>query len=147
MTRVLVCLTALAMPTIVFGQPRVATPTFSTEGGEYSTVVMVIVRVATPGATIRFTQNGSDPTESDPIVVSGSKIAINTSLTLKARAYLTGRRPSEVRTASFKIVSAGGGPPLGPGDAAAAGRRSLVATPDGRVWRGSRTKRHASSTG
>ncbi len=134
MTRVLVCLIALAMPTTVFGQPRVATPTFSTEGGEYSTVVIVMVRVATPGATIRFTQNGSDPTESDPIVVSDSRIAINTSMTLKARAYLTGRRPSEVRTASFKIVSAGGGPPLGPGDTAAAGRRSIVATPDGRVW-------------
>ena len=125
------------MPTIVFAQPRVATPTFSTGGGEYAAVVMVTVRVATPGAAIRFTQNGSDPTESDPIVASGSKIAINTSLTLKARAFLNGRRPSQVKTASFKIMPVGSGPPLGPGDAAAAGRRSLLAMPDGRLlaWR------------
>lgn len=137
MTRVLVCLTVLAMPTVVFGQPRVATPTFSTGGGEFATVVMVTVRVATPGATIRLTQNGIDPTESDPIVAAGSQIAINASLVLKARAFLNGRRPSRVKTASFEIVPIGSGPPLGPGDAAAAGRRSLLAVPDGRVlaWR------------
>jgi len=136
MIRVLVCTAVLALPTIVFGQPRVATPTFSIEGGEYATVVEVIVRVATPGATIRVTQNGRDPIESDPIVASGEKIVIARSLTLKARAFLKRRGPSEVRTESFKIAPASG-PPIGPGDAAASGRRAVLATPDGRVlaWR------------
>ena len=97
MTRVLVCIAVLALPHIVFAQSRVATPTFSVEAGEYSTVVFVEVRVSTAGATIRFTQNGLDPTPQDPEIVSGSRVAINTSLTLKARAFLHGRRPSEVK--------------------------------------------------
>jgi hypothetical protein len=134
MTRILVCVVALAVPTIAFAQSRVATPTFSVEAGEYSTVITVIVRVSTPGATIRFTQNGLDPTESDPVITSGATLAINRSTVLKARAFVYGRRPSEVRVAEYKIVSAYAGPALGPGDAAAASAQSLLATPNGRVF-------------
>ncbi len=134
MVRVLVCAIVLALPTVVFGQARVATPTFSVGGGEYTTVVMVVVRVTTPGATIRFTQNGLDPTESDPVIVSGSRIAINTSLTLKARAWKTGRRPSEVRSATYHMGSVDTGPPIAAGDAAAGGAQSILARPDGRVF-------------
>ena len=65
MVRILVCAAVLTVPTIVEGQPRVAAPTFSVGGGDYTSVVMVVVRVSTPGATIRFTQNGLDPTRSD----------------------------------------------------------------------------------
>lgn len=134
MTRVLVCIGVLMITVNAFGQPRVAKPVFSVEGGEYSTVVVVTVTVSTYGATIRFTQNGLDPTEADPIIASGSRIAVNTSLILKARAFLHGRRPSEVRTAVYKIVSVSAGVPLGPGDVAAGGVRSFVASPDGRVY-------------
>ena len=133
MIRILVCAAVLALPTIVFGQPRVAAPTFSVGGGDYTTVVMVVVRVSTPGATIRFTQNGLDPTESDPVIVSGSRLAINTSLTLKARAWKAGLRPSEVRSATYRIVSGPGGSPIGAGDAAAGGAQSVLALPDGSV--------------
>ena len=135
MTRFVVCIAALMLsPAVAFGEPRVATPTFSAHGGEYSTLVMVTVRVATAGATIRFTQNGFDPTLSDPIITSGSTIAVNTSMTLKARAFMHGRRPSDVRTATFTIVSAEAGAASGAGDIAAGGARSLLATPDGRVF-------------
>ena len=141
MVRILVCAIVLALPTIVFGQPRVATPTFSVGGGEYTTVIIVVVRVSTPGATIRFTQNGSDPTESDPVIVSGSRIAINTSQTLKARAWKTGSRPSEVRAETYTMVSVAAGPPIGAGDADAGGAQSVLARPDGRVftWNRDRT--------
>ena len=141
MIRVLVCATVLALPAIVFGQPRVATPTFSVGGGEYATAILVVVRVSTPGATIRFTQNGSDPTEFDPVIVSGSRIAINTSQTLKARAWKTGSRPSGVRAETYTMVSVAAGPPIGAGDAAAGGAQSVLATPDGRVftWNRDRT--------
>lgn len=135
MARMLVCIAVfLLLPATASAQSRVATPTFSVQGGEYSSVVMVVVRVSTPGATIRFTQNGLDPTPADPIIASGSTIAVNTSQTLKARAYLHGRRPSDVRTAAFTIVSALAAQPAGPGDASAGGSRSLLATPDGRVF-------------
>lgn len=134
MTRLVVWIGALLMPSIALGQGRVATPSFSVEGGEYSTIVMVTIRVGTAGATIRYTQNGVDPTESDPLIVSGSTIAINTSLTLKARAFATGRRPSDVRTATYTIVRADNGTPLASGAAAAGGARTLLATPEGRVF-------------
>jgi Chitobiase/beta-hexosaminidase C-terminal domain len=134
MVRILVCAIVLGLPTIVFGQPRVATPTFSVGGGEYTTVIMVVVRVSTPGATIHFTQNGSDPTEFDPVIVSGSRIAINTSQTLKARAWKTGSRPSAVRAETYQMVSVAAGPSIGAGDAAAGGAQSILARPDGRVF-------------
>ncbi len=134
MVRVLVSAIVLTLPAIVFGQPRVATPTFSVGGGEYATVIIVVVRVSTPGATIRFTQNGSDPTEFDPVIVSGSRIAINTSQTLKARAWKTGSRPSAVRAETYTMVSVAAGPPIGTGDAAAGGAQSVLATPDGQVF-------------
>ena len=141
MIRLLVWIAVLGLPPMAFGQSRVATPTFSIEGGEYSTVVLVTVEVSTPGATIRFTQNGIDPTESDPIIVSGSKVAINTSLILKARAYLSGRRPSEVRTAAYTIVGLDTRLRIGPGDVAAGGSRSLLAAPEGLVFEWVRDQR------
>lgn len=133
MTRVLVCIAMFALSDTVSAQSRVATPTFSVEAGEYATVVFVEVRVSTPGATIRFTQNGLDPTPGDPAIASGSKIAVNTSLVLKARAYLHGSRPSKVKTATYKIVAAHTASPAGSGDAAAGGAQSIIAMPDGRV--------------
>src|SRR5688500_6807648 len=138
MVRVLVCAAVLAFPAAVFGESRVATPTFSVGGGDYTSVVMVIVSVSTPGATIRFTQNGLDPTESDPVIVSGSRIAVNTSLTLKARAWKSGLGLMEVRAAPCGMGAWSGAPPTGGGDAAAGGAQSLLAMPYGRVFAWSR---------
>ncbi len=141
MTRSVVCAMVLSvLPSIVLGQTRVATPTFSVGGGEYSTVVMVRVRVNTPGATIRFTQDGRDPTESDPVIVSGATLAVNTSLTLKARAWKIGLRPSEVRSATYRMLSTEIGPPIGPGDAAAGRAHAVLARPDGRVFEWNRER-------
>lgn len=129
-------LLVIMVPTAALAQTRVATPTFSLGGGEYSTVISVVVRVATPGAVIRFTQNGLDPTESDPVIVSGSTLAINTSMTLKARAWKTGWRPSAVQSQTYRMVRALTAPPalpVGPGAAAARGRRILLTLPDGQV--------------
>lgn len=137
MARLLLCAVMLMLPaTGAARSARVATPTFSLEGGEYSTVITVAVRVTTPGAVIRFTMNGLDPTEFDPVIVSGSTLAINTSLTLKARAWKTGLRPSAVQTATYTLVRGLTPPPalpVGPGDAAAGWVHAVLALPDGRV--------------
>src|SRR5687767_9794234 len=125
MARLLVWISVLVMPAVALGQGRVATPTFSAEGGEYSTIVMVTIRVSTDGATIRYTQNGLDPTESDPLIVSGSTIAINRTVTLKARAFANGRRPSDVKTATYTIVVAAYGAAIGKGAVAAGGGRTV----------------------
>ena len=85
------------------GASTVATPTFSPDGGTYTSPQTVTVSCTTPGATIHYTTNGNDPTESDPTVASGSTVAVNTSLTLKAKAFLSGWNPSTVKSAIYVV--------------------------------------------
>ncbi len=81
----------------------VATPTFEPDGGTYSSPQLVTVTCATTGATIHYTTNGNDPTESDDQVVSGDKVPVGHSLTLKARAWKNGLDPSAVKSATYAI--------------------------------------------
>lgn len=85
--------------------PQVATPTFNPNGGTYTSAQNVTISCATAGATIRYTTNGNDPTNtstvySSPINVSGSTTVV------KARAYNTGMRDSEIGLATYFIGSA-----------------------------------------
>lgn len=82
----------------------VATPTLSVDGGQFATQQAVTVTCATPGATIRYTENGIDPAASDPVVASGGSLLIPAPCTLKVRAFLEGSSPSAVRAADFKIT-------------------------------------------
>ena len=50
---------------------KVSTPTFNVAAGTYNTDKTVTIAIVTSGATIRYTQNGSEPTESDSTVASG----------------------------------------------------------------------------
>ena len=137
MIRVVSCVLMMLVFTVsAAAQGRVATPTFSVDAGEYSTVILVVVRVSTPDAVIHYTLNGHAPTESDPVVASGSTIAVNTPLTLKARAFRPGMRPSAIRTARYVFAREPAAPPtliVGPGDVAAGSTQTVVALPDGQV--------------
>jgi len=88
--------------TAVFQQPKVATPTFNPPEGTYTSAQNVAITCATSGATIRYTTNGIDPTESDPIY--STPILISTMTTLKARAYKTGWTPSDVKSGIYEII-------------------------------------------
>jgi alpha-tubulin suppressor-like RCC1 family protein len=81
----------------------IATPAFSKVTGTYVGVQQVVVSDLTPGATIHYTLNGVDPTESDPVIASGSTLTIDTPLTLKARAWKTGLAPSGINTAIYTL--------------------------------------------
>jgi hypothetical protein len=59
----------------------------------------------TPGSVIHYTTNGSDPTESDPVIASGSTVVVDHSLTLKARAFRTGFTTSAVRSTTYTVVA------------------------------------------
>jgi alpha-tubulin suppressor-like RCC1 family protein len=82
---------------------RVTTPSFNYANGTYGNNINVAVSTVTAGATIHYTTNGVDPTESDPTVASGGTVAITQSTTLKAKAWLTGRPPSNVGTGSYTM--------------------------------------------
>lgn len=81
----------------------VQTPTFSPDGGKFENAVPVTVNCGTPGATIRYTLDGRDPVETDPIVASGGSVTVGVdpSTTLKARAWKEGLDPSEVKSAVY----------------------------------------------
>jgi len=80
----------------------VATPTFSPDGGTYTSAVTVTIGCANPGATIRYTTDGSDPTENSPLYTG--PVVISTTTTLKAKAWKTGWDPSAIKSADYVMV-------------------------------------------
>lgn len=80
---------------------KVATPTFSPAGGEYSTAQSVEISCSTPGATIRYTTNGAQPM-STSTEYSGS-LTVSDTTTILAKAFLTGWIESETASATYEI--------------------------------------------
>jgi hypothetical protein len=81
--------------------PPVAAPTFSPSGGNYRRAQTVTISTSTAGATIRYTLDGSTPTETNGTV--GTSVKISNSETLKAIAYESGRTDSPVTSANYTI--------------------------------------------
>jgi hypothetical protein len=82
----------------------VADPVFSVPGGFYTTNQSVTLSSATPGATIRYTTNGSEPTLTNGVTYSAA-IGVNstTNRSLRARAFKDGMVPSRVVTSNIVI--------------------------------------------
>jgi hypothetical protein len=80
----------------------VATPTFSPLPGSYTTTQSVTLSTATPGATIYYTIDGSQPTTSSPVYSSPLSVAATT--TINAIATLAGDTNSTVATGTFTIT-------------------------------------------
>jgi DNA-binding transcriptional regulator GbsR (MarR family) len=80
----------------------VATPTFTPPAGNYSSTQSVTIGTTTPGASIRYTTDGSTPTSTVGTVYSGP-VSVNSSLTLKAIAYETGMTDSTVASGNYTI--------------------------------------------
>ena len=81
-------------------QVAVSQPTFSTGSGLYS-VAQTVTVTGEPGSTIHYTTNGIDPTESDPVIASGSTLFVDASSQLKARAWTSGLLPSSIAEALY----------------------------------------------
>lgn len=90
----------------VTGQVVITAPVFSLESGIYTTAQTVSVnQISVPtGATIRYTTDGTDPTETSPVYSSAFSIPLNSSLNLKVRAYLADWIPSPVYSASYTVT-------------------------------------------
>jgi len=81
----------------------VAAPVFSPGPGTYASARDVLIVTTTAGATIRYTTDGSVPTEATGTVYSGA-VHIAASLTLKAVAYRAGLTTSAVTTGDYTIA-------------------------------------------
>jgi formylglycine-generating enzyme len=79
----------------------VATPTFNPAGGTYTTAQTVTILCATDGAVIRYTLDGTAPTDSS--LTYSAPLSINQTATLKARSFKDGWSDSEIATAEYVI--------------------------------------------
>jgi alpha-tubulin suppressor-like RCC1 family protein len=84
--------------------PTVATPTFSPAAGNYAADQNVTISCATSGASIYYTTNGTDPTQSSTLY--SGPVLVDRSLTLKARAFKAGSNPSAVATGIYTLKPA-----------------------------------------
>lgn len=87
------------------------TPTFSLDGGVFTVSLRVTIDCwycSSYGYTIRYTTDGSMPSQTNGTVIeSGSAVNITSTTTLKASAYKSGMIDSEVASATFTKISVG----------------------------------------
>ena len=79
---------------------QVETPVISPEGGNYNTIQTVTITAA-DGATIHYTTDGTEPTESSTLYEG--PITVDHSMTIKAIAVMDGMDNSEVATATYNL--------------------------------------------
>lgn len=87
----------------------VATPTISPNGGTFVGSQMVTLATSTAGSQLRYTTDGSEPTEGSTLYQGA--FMVSTSSTVKARGFAAGMNPSATASASLVIQSSGGGSP------------------------------------
>ena len=80
---------------------KAGTPSLSTGTGTYNTSRTVTISTVTIGATIRYTLEGSNPTDTSPLY--SSPITVDQSLTLKAKATRTGWTDSDIASATYTM--------------------------------------------
>jgi chitinase len=96
------------------GEVAAFTAGLSPAVGTYTSARTVALATSTPGAAIRYTLDGADPTGSSPVYTTA--LTIGTTTTLKAVGFKTNWSDSDVRSApytmNFGTLTA---PPMTPG--------------------------------
>lgn len=102
---------------------EVLAPLLSPQAADSPVVLDLTVTCPTPGAEIRYTLNGVEPTRFDPVVASGGTVRISRNAVVKARAWL-GSEVSLVATEDYRIT----------GSIASGDQHGLALSVSGRVW-------------
>lgn len=87
---------ATASATYTYAPLTVASVTFTPTDGHFIDSINVTMTCVTPGATIRYTTNGTDPTPGSPGGASPLTITVSADATVKAYATKTGYLDSVV---------------------------------------------------
>ena len=108
--------------TYVIYHEQTAKPYVDVEPGEYADTQYVTIKSDTPDAIIRYTTDGTEPSETSAIY-DGSPIAVSSSMTIKAIAYSDDGSldPSDVATFEYIIKSAPSPTPSGDGSGSDSG--------------------------
>ena len=93
---------------VLTGVASVAEPQFTPSSCLFYPSTNVTISCATAGATIRYTDDGSDPTESSTLYTGA--ITVSDNVTIKARAWKSGMNPSVIVTATYTYDAAQGAP-------------------------------------
>ena len=104
--------------------PQAAAPTFTPAAGAYGPAQSVTIASATPGATIRYTLDGSTPLSTSPVYASPLTVA--SSVTIKAISEAFGFTTSPVATAAYTINGAVAAPTFSPAAGTYAGSQSVA---------------------
>lgn len=80
---------------------EVAAPVINPKGGTYGEAQTITMTCATGGAKIRFTQDGSDPTQTSTLYSGG--FVIDKSMTIKAKAFKADLIDSPITTETYVI--------------------------------------------
>ena len=83
---------------------NVMTPFIAPPSGTYKKKVKVSIGTGTPGATIHYTLDGSEPTTASPLYTSPFTITTKGITIVRAKAFHTGVPDSTVAAASYTIV-------------------------------------------
>ena len=74
-------------------------PVLSPASGLFRPSASVTISCAVPGATIRYTRDGTVPNESSPVYTG--PLRVDDTVTIQARAFAAGRNPSPVASATY----------------------------------------------
>jgi hypothetical protein len=88
--------------------PPVAAPMYSPAPGSFTGTISVTISTTTPGATVRFTTDGSTPTSSVGTLYAGP-VSISATTTFRAIAYESGMSDSSVSLATYTLSTSGTG--------------------------------------
>jgi hypothetical protein len=91
-----------------FSLGTAAAPTFSPAAGAYTGTQTVSITTSTSGASIRYTTDGSTPSETAGVLYAGP-VSISSTTTLKAIAYAAGYNDSTVSSGTYTIGTGSGG--------------------------------------
>ena len=84
---------------------KLNSPLITPNGGNFSGATKVVLDAAITGASVHYTLDGSDPTESSPTYVD--TLILKSPLTLKTRTYRPKFQPSDISSATFSIGGGG----------------------------------------
>lgn len=83
---------------------QISPPEVDLTAGSYAGTQQVTVTCKTPGVTMYYTVDGSNPTTSSTSITSGGKVSIAASATLKIIATKAGMLPSDVVSVTYTIT-------------------------------------------
>ncbi len=95
----------VASATYTIALPSAVAPVFSPGAGKYAGTQVVTLTTATAGAAIRYTMDGSTPTETNGTLYAGSPVVVSATSTLKAISYGTSFADSPVSSGLYIISS------------------------------------------